>query len=385
MKKLIFALASISILSLPPLAVNAMEPSYDAPHITTCGASSYIIKNDNSLWFFGRDKEEYLTPVKVMDNVKKVMLGNMSTTYGAYMPTSLILTYNGDLYVGGEPRYCPFNISDEISLVRPEKIWDGVRDIGTPSGYGQYAFIDNNGDFRSFSMGEANEVVHTDHETVEEYYMAGDPDRHQRHLNWVTNLWWEIDDLAEEDIAAGFYMFVKKDGSVWTAVNSPADNNWYHGFILGNGQDVIESYNKAIYIEPLEIMPPGSCYKKISVYLNGTLLEFDTQPVIKDGRTLVPVRAIFEQMGYTVEWDQKEQIAYAVKDNGKITVKLNDPIIEYTHNGATNKYECDVVPQLIDDRILVPLRAIAESVGCSVDWDGEAYTVNISSEETLNF
>ena len=118
---------------------------------------------------------------------------------------------------------------------------------------------------------------------------------------------------------------------------------------------------------------------EISVILDGNKIQFDQQPIIAGNRTLVPIRAIFEAMGYTVEWYEGTQTAIAAKGDNEIKVQLNNSIIDYRVNGVSGTYICDVLPQMLSNRIFVPVRAIAESAGCSVDWDESTQTVYITT------
>lgn len=119
--------------------------------------------------------------------------------------------------------------------------------------------------------------------------------------------------------------------------------------------------------------------KEITVILDGSAISFDQPPVIIEDRTMVPIRAIFEAMGYTVEWNEAAGKAYAKKSGSSITVQLGSRIIDYSRDGRAGRYECDVMPQIISDRILVPVRAIAESAGCYVDWNGNTRQVIITT------
>ncbi|MGM9936173.1 MAG: stalk domain-containing protein [Candidatus Ornithomonoglobus sp.] len=117
----------------------------------------------------------------------------------------------------------------------------------------------------------------------------------------------------------------------------------------------------------------------ISVVLNGQRIEFDQQPVIVNDRVLVPLRAIFESMGYDVEWEQSSQIASAKRLNDKLVVGQDNETISYEINGRKGSYLCDVPPRNISGRILVPVRAVAESSRYDVDWNGDTRTVYISN------
>ena len=115
----------------------------------------------------------------------------------------------------------------------------------------------------------------------------------------------------------------------------------------------------------------------ILVELNGQPINFDQPPIIIDGRTLVPLRAIFEALGATVDWDGNTQTVTATRDNKVIKITIGDNKL-YVNNNVT---VLDVPAQIINDRTLVPVRAVSEAFGCNVDWDGETRTVHITSNK----
>ena len=112
----------------------------------------------------------------------------------------------------------------------------------------------------------------------------------------------------------------------------------------------------------------------IKVTVNGDVVSFDQPPVVKDGRTLVPVRAIFEKMGAKVFWYAASQSAEIIKGNTKVIITIGKK--EISVNGVSKPL--DVPAQLINGRTLVPARVIAESIGAKVDWVNETKTVVIT-------
>lgn len=140
-------------------------------------------------------------------------------------------------------------------------------------------------------------------------------------------------------------------------------------------------YGEGLYLPAIDaktaVYPRFTPPQRIKVLLNGNELGFDQPPVMINERVMVPLRVIFESMGYTVNWNSATRTATAVKGNDKITVVINNKLIKYTINGKSGVYECDVIPQIISERTLVPVRAVAESGGCFVDWRGEDKTVII--------
>jgi hypothetical protein len=94
-------------------------------------------------------------------------------------------------------------------------------------------------------------------------------------------------------------------------------------------------------------------------------------------RTLVPMRAIFEALGATVDWDDTTRTVTAAGDgtNVQMTIDSNEIYVN------SEKITLDVPPQIIDDRTLVPVRAVAESFNCDVSWNGDTQTVIINSSD----
>ena len=127
---------------------------------------------------------------------------------------------------------------------------------------------------------------------------------------------------------------------------------------------------------------PASVYGEgITVTLDGAPLAFDVPPQIVEGRTLVPMRAIFEAMGASVEWDGETQTITAHNsDETVIVLKIGSNNMEKTskYTGYENT-ELDVPPMIVGERTLVPARAVAESFGASVEWDSKTQTVTITS------
>lgn len=114
----------------------------------------------------------------------------------------------------------------------------------------------------------------------------------------------------------------------------------------------------------------------ITVMVDNDQVEFDQQPTIIEGRTLVPIRAVFEKAGASVEWDQARltaTIAY-----GENTVRISpDKDIMFRNDKAV---ALDVPAQMINDRILIPVRAISDALDFGVTWNGYLSTVLIATD-----
>ena len=112
----------------------------------------------------------------------------------------------------------------------------------------------------------------------------------------------------------------------------------------------------------------------ITVLLNGVNLSFDQPPIIENGRTLVPLRAIFEALGAKVDWDESTQTVTAVKDGITITLRIGSDVL--IRNGVN--IHLDVPARIAGGRTMVPARAIAESFGADVGWEQNTQTVTIT-------
>lgn len=110
---------------------------------------------------------------------------------------------------------------------------------------------------------------------------------------------------------------------------------------------------------------------EITVTVNGEALEFDQQPIMDSDRVLVPMRKIFETLGAKVEWNGDTQTITSIKDDIVIIMQIGNNTI--TVNDG--EFTLDVPPQIMSDRTLVPIRAVAESFRINVEWDEKKRTV----------
>ena len=118
---------------------------------------------------------------------------------------------------------------------------------------------------------------------------------------------------------------------------------------------------------------------EMSVYVEGQKVSFDVPPQTINDRTMVPIRAIFEVMGATVNWDNATQTAICTKDNTVVKMTLNSKT-EYINDVP---YEMDVAPVIVDNRTLAPARYVAEAFGYFVNWDGNTKSVLINKTSTI--
>jgi Copper amine oxidase N-terminal domain len=119
----------------------------------------------------------------------------------------------------------------------------------------------------------------------------------------------------------------------------------------------------------------------ISVVVNGKKLVFDQPPIVENGRTLVPFRAIFESLGAGVTWDSKTQLIQGVRDSVKISFKLGSKNAQVNNSNIT----LDVPAKSLNNRTLVPLRFVGEALGATVHWESSISTVYIFDGKLTTF
>lgn len=116
----------------------------------------------------------------------------------------------------------------------------------------------------------------------------------------------------------------------------------------------------------------------IKVLLNDKYIEFDVKPQLLSGRTMVPMRAIFEALGAEIEWHEETRSVTAVKDGTQMRIVLDDNRMQVGYRIII----LDVPAVEIGGRTLVPVRAVSEAFDCTVGWDEKSSTVAIKTKDT---
>ena len=141
-----------------------------------------------------------------------------------------------------------------------------------------------------------------------------------------------------------------------------------HIYVLNTREEVLDEAD-------LTVFSCDSNINDIDVIVNGKEIKFDVEPTIINGRTLVPMRAIFEALGAKVDWDSKTLTASGKTDDTLVEITIGDNFL------FRNKIKTDLdsPAKIISNRTMVPVRAIAESFDCTVNWHPEHKVVEIIS------
>jgi hypothetical protein len=118
----------------------------------------------------------------------------------------------------------------------------------------------------------------------------------------------------------------------------------------------------------------------IKVYVDGKKINFDVPPMIIDGSTMVPLRAIFEAIGAEVTWDPNTQMATAYKDDTSVSLYIGS-----LSPSVNNIVRPITVPaKIVNGRTLAPLRFVGEAFGGTVTWNAATQTINIYTTPATN-
>lgn len=122
----------------------------------------------------------------------------------------------------------------------------------------------------------------------------------------------------------------------------------------------------------------------IGIQLDGQTITVDNaSPIMKDERTFLPFRGVFEALGATVDYDAASKTITAQR--GDITAKLviGQANVAVTTAGTTKNIEAEAVAYEENGVTYVPVRVAAEVLGCNVGWDSTQQTVLIVDTEKL--
>lgn len=165
------------------------------------------------------------------------------------------------------------------------------------------------------------------------------------------------------------------------------NKTYYYSIKTISKEDSKSEYSKVIKVdfvyrtETIIILHPDNPYMTV----NGVFQEIDpgrgTIPVIipEWSRTVVPIRAIIEALGGTISWNGTAR---------KVTINFEETVIELWIDNPKAKVNGidawidednhDVKPIIVNSRTMLPLRFVAESLGCDVDWDNDTRTITIT-------
>lgn len=149
-----------------------------------------------------------------------------------------------------------------------------------------------------------------------------------------------------------------------------------HSYTIANltsDQKLYAQFDEPVEVEKNIILQIGNP----KIYINGKGANIDdsgTVPVIRNSRTLLPVRAVIEAMDGTVGWDGASRIVSMTIDNRTLYLKIGSG---FAWDSLGDNYSLDVAPAIINNRTMLPIRFIVEYFNGTVDWNGTDRIVTI--------
>ena len=182
-------------------------------------------------------------------------------------------------------------------------------------------------------------------------------------------------------------MYLKRDGSVYSVGYSVQSDvpQWISGKAIAIDFPYIwkrdglilrlhgDEHREWIVAAVQRRTKVNDIYMPVVITYKNQNVSFDQEPIIDNGRVMVPLRAIFEAMGAEVEWEDSTQTVIANKDEKTVKLTVGDMKI-YVSDSIK---QLDVPAKLVNGRVLIPVRAVSEAFDCSVNWDDNTRTVII--------
>ncbi|SEO80248.1 InlB B-repeat-containing protein [Paenibacillus sp. OV219] len=175
-----------------------------------------------------------------------------------------------------------------------------------------------------------------------------------------------------------------KTGNTFVVWNTAADGSGTS--YAANATFAIGKANVMLYAQWTKPQPdakpepdakPGSntSDQAIKILIGGVQQNYNVPAVVKNGTTLVPMRAIFESLGAKIEWDSKTMTVIATK--GKTVIKLTiGKAVAYVNNKPV---KLALPAEAPNGSTMVPLRFVSEALGNKVSWDGAKQTISITN------
>lgn len=114
----------------------------------------------------------------------------------------------------------------------------------------------------------------------------------------------------------------------------------------------------------------------VKLVVNGKQVAVDVPPYLdKAGRTMVPIRFLFQELGAQVDWDHRAKQVTMTGKGVAISLKVGQKTARVNEKAVT----LDTVAVIKNGRVMVPLRFIAEALGAVVQWDAAQRIVTVDT------
>lgn len=145
-----------------------------------------------------------------------------------------------------------------------------------------------------------------------------------------------------------------------------------------------------IHILPLDV-PDARLIRKdniIRVQIDGKSISLDVEPFIENGRTLLPLRGVMEQLGADVKWHPEEETVEITTEDITIKLVIGEGIAKITRNRDGELREetiiLEVPAKIVENHTFIPGRFVTEALGATVNWDNSLRAMIIETDHVSN-
>ena len=362
--------------------------------VYTAGGCNFAVTNGGDLYAWGDNSHGQLgtssiytdKPQLITTGVKKVVCDGKST---------FILKQNGDLYVCGDNSQNQHKFQTPVTTGALVFRANGVGDVTVSNGKlalnlnteGLILFENNTGKQLTHSNESIDTIAFCD--SLGGILIKTDEKNLLKFAKMVRNPLTELDSKIRRLIENSEGCYITTDNILWQLtqieplqkrkvlenVAAYSQSDGMYAYVTTQGQayacfEFGQSIELDINMQPQpeeRVNFAALEYKTYSppvVYIDDKKPDFDVPPMIIDGRTMVPMRAIFQALGLSVDYNTQTQTATGSSRSVNVVFKNNSKTAYI--NGAS--VQLDVAPVIINSRMLVPLRFLSENCGYNVVW-----------------
>ncbi len=157
------------------------------------------------------------------------------------------------------------------------------------------------------------------------------------------------------------------DQCIISVINGTFISDAGETMIIKNGS-VVKKYQTPV--------PPKKKYPLVQLVIDGQVINPEVPAQLVNNRVMVPVRAVAETMGLSVDYNQRDKVVYLTKGDTRIQLEVDKHSVIISNSKAL---WLDQTPMVIDDRVMVPVRVVSETFGAQVAWDDKSKTVSITT------
>lgn len=373
--------------------------NYEVDALTKADVETALSKltGQDCIGFFDRWRTSYgeLTLDDMKEWLRSYMPYAPQGLTGAFLGTSVDLRWNsvqqrypGYYYwITGYAVYRGTSLGTETLLANVGANATSYVDTGVAAGTTYYYYVKSIedqpfGDGQHMSSGASAEVTVVCKDVTAPEIVVSSPGEntvvHDRNLHLFLKLT-DADSGIASVTVNGTPSSVLPDGSVDTSLQLTEGSNTI--FIMAADKAGNQA-TKTFTVTYQKLANPAVLVLQIGAgtfTVDGKINSLDSPPVIKNDRTLLPIRAVVEALGGTIGWDAVDRKVTVSLGSTTLELWIGDNIAKVNGvDAAIDPFNPQVVPEIVSSRTMLPLRFVVESLGCDVQWNGGTKTITIT-------